>query len=98
MVLDVFPERGLDQSLLVAVLVGVYVLFFFTVGHVAAGSIASLANEDRYIRAVGSQYLSYRFWRRIAAVRHVVTCHWQMHTAWHWHLAIPTWTVGRFAM
>jgi len=48
-VLDVFPERGLDQSLLVAVLVGVYVLLFFTerfgwvwAGLVVPGYLASV--------------------------------------------------------
>jgi hypothetical protein len=29
-VLHLFPERGLDQSILVAVLVGIWVLLFFT--------------------------------------------------------------------
>ena len=48
-VLHIFPERGLDQSILVAVLVGIYVLLFFTelfgwvwAGLVVPGYLASV--------------------------------------------------------
>ncbi|MBK9072380.1 MAG: poly-gamma-glutamate biosynthesis protein PgsC/CapC [Myxococcales bacterium] len=48
-VLPIFPERGLDQSILIAVLIGVYVLLFFTevfgwvwAGLVVPGYLASV--------------------------------------------------------
>ena len=48
-ILNIFPERGLDQSILVAVLIGIYVLLFFTevfgwvwAGLVVPGYLASV--------------------------------------------------------